>query len=225
MKWVYDNKDIINLQLTSPSNFFETCLVNTMFFYNLRHSLKEKGQQKKEEMILRQGEEASLHISIGGEENIMQSLSVFYFLVIKKIAYRSSLDLLLTIFHLGGTKDLPGGRIAWCYCRVGGNYDILFDIPKSNQHRLNKFYEGCCSPHHLNIVAAHLFTDIPESTQHQAFLGILILVLLTGKMLFLSINLRKLSCTIVLNPTYKQGKVACLVANILKLKHTVCIMF
>lgn len=53
MKWVYDNKDIINLLLTSPSNFFETCLVNTMFFYNLRHSLKEKGQQKKEEMILR----------------------------------------------------------------------------------------------------------------------------------------------------------------------------
>ena len=49
MKWVYDNKDIINLLLTSPSNFFETCLVNTMFFYNLR----QKGQQKKEEMILR----------------------------------------------------------------------------------------------------------------------------------------------------------------------------
>ena len=53
MKWVYDNKDIINLLLTSPSNFFETCLVDTMFFYNLRHSLKEKGQQKKGGMILR----------------------------------------------------------------------------------------------------------------------------------------------------------------------------
>lgn len=93
---------------------------------------KRRGNRKRRKWYWDREKRRLCTLVLVVEENIMQSLSVFYFLVIKKIAYRSSLDLLLTIFHLGGTKDLPGGRIAWCYCRIGGNYDILFDIPKSN---------------------------------------------------------------------------------------------
>lgn len=54
------------------------------------------------------------------------------------------------------------------------------------------------------------FTDIPESTQHQDFLGIIILDLLFGKVSFITKNLISF---IGLNTTYEQSKLEYLFVN------------
>ena len=59
----------------------------------------------------------------------------------------------------------------------------------------------------LKKAAGHIFTNIPLSSQHQDFLGVIILVLLFGKMSFISVNLSQLFCLIGINLTYEQSKV------------------
>lgn len=77
----------------------------------------------------------------------------------------------------------------------------------------------------LKKAAGHIFTSIPESSQHQDFLGVIILVLLFGKISFISINLSQLFSLIGVNLTYEQSKVEDLFVNIEKLKHTVFALF
>lgn len=76
----------------------------------------------------------------------------------------------------------------------------------------------------FEIIAVHISTDIPESTQHQSLLGIL-LVLPFGEILFISINLSKLLRSVGLNLTYKQSKMARLFHNVQEIKHTVFALY
>ena len=77
---------------------------------------------------------------------------------------------------------------------------------------IEKFW--CSSTKSLKKAAGYTFIDIPENTQHQGFLGITLLVLLFGKISFISINLSKLFCSIDLNLTYERSKMAYLFVNI-----------
>ena len=118
-------------------------------------------------------------------------------------------------------KNLPGRLGDWVCLRgqrVGRKYDIFTDICESIWHRaqnfgasidftkdvvalIEKFWWGTIKS--LKIVVGYTFTNIPENTQHQGFLGIMLLVLLFEKNSFISINLNKLFCSIHLNLTYE----------------------